>query len=311
MLVDFARYSFNKAHSVAYGTINFRCAYAKYYGTEEFVMSAVKNVDTNKKAVRIPATANEAHQLGIGVHGVDIERSDVYATLYEDGNIYLGFNDVKGVSEEGAKYLVELRQQGAPMDSPESLAAYIKELSKQRSKENARRKKEGERTLEGKSPGQKLNAGHITDLYTAGAWERLEDYPTPLRDMQKREREMLNVILSDNCAEKFAEHADEIAQLEDTYLEANEPYPGYDQQFTLPGMVSEIIETKTRAAGKPMGIVTIEWEGETLRFAVFPNEWRSHKHLWHERTPGIFTIRHAMNKKSGKPGHNFKEGIRL
>jgi DNA polymerase III alpha subunit len=82
-------------------------------------------------------------------------------------------------------------------------------------------------------------------------------------------------------------------------------------KFRLPGVVTHIKETKVKATGKRMGIVTIEFDGESIEFAVFPNAWKSYKFLFKERTPGIFVIRHSLNKKTQKPGYNFEEGWKL
>lgn len=312
-LKDFARYSFNKAHTVAYGTISFRCAFAKAYEPALFYKACIKNVDNQKKALHIPAFINEARRKQIGVHGVDIERSSALVEVSpKDGDIYFGFNDVKKVSEEGAHYLVEMRDEmDATVETPEALSEFLATQSKEW---NARKKaliKEG-KFLDGKSPGQKFNNGHIGHLYTAGAWERLEGFPTPLRDMQARELEMLNVILTDNSEEMFALHSEDIDQLEDTYAEAKGTYPGYDVQYTLPGvitMVEEKIVKQGPNKGKKMGIVTIEYNGDELEFAVFTNKWSSYRFMWNVRTPGIFTIKHS--EYDGRVGYNFQKGTVL
>lgn len=310
-LVDFGKYSFNKAHSVAYGTIGFRTLFAKYNAPAEFYLSCIRHVDKNKKAERMPEFINEAHRFGIQVHGPDAEFSDAVLAV-RDGNIFFGFDDVRGVSTIGANYLVELRDEhGVDISSPEALSEALEKLSKEWSAENARRKKAGEPKQEGKSPKQKLNSGHITSLYTAGAWERAEGYQTPMRELQLREKEMLSVILSDNTAEAFASNADVIDQLDDTYDDAKQEYPGHDVRFTLPGVITNIRETKTKKGAKKMGIVSIEYEGDSLEFAVFPNEWNSHGFMWNERTPGIFTIKYSLNKNTGRAGYNFDEGYKL
>ncbi len=310
-LNDFAKYSFNKAHSVAYGTIGFRTLFAKYNAPAEFYLACIRHIDKNKKAERMPEFINEARRFNIKVAGPDIEFADAVLSV-RHGDIFFGFDDVRSVSTEAANYLVELRDnQGIDISSPEALNDALEAMSKEWSAENARRKKAGEPKQEGKSPKQKLNSGHIEKLYTAGAWERIEGNQTPLRDLQAREKEMLSVILTDDTVEAFANNAELLDDLDDTYEEAKQDYPGEDVRYRLPGVVTNIKETQTRAAGKKMGIVTIEYEGETLEFAVFPNEWKSHSFLWHERTPGVFTIRHSLNKNTGKPGYNFDEGIRL
>jgi DNA polymerase-3 subunit alpha len=312
MLKEFAKYSFNKAHTAAYGTITFRTHFAKYFGTSEAYMSFVRNVDKQKKAKQIPRFVNEARRLGISIHAPDIEFSQVSPSVH-NGDVYLGFQDVKGVSPDSATYLIELREQGAPIGTPEELAEYLEGLSKERSKENARRKKENLAPLEGKSPKQRLNAGQITTLFTAGVWERMLNYPTPLRELQAREKELLSVILSDNVADVIAHNYDELQDIDDTYEEALGEYPGHDVRYHLPGVITEAEEKKQRN-GRKMGRVTIEWEGEEITFSIFADQWKSHKWLFNERSVGIFTIKHTQYEdRDGnlRDGYNFERGFVL
>lgn len=306
-LEEFAKYSFNKAHSVAYGTITWRATYAKHNGDIEFYTSGMSNVEQPKRAKMIPPFINEAHRKNIIVHRPDIEYSGVSMEISEDGDIYFGFDDIKGVSTEAAEFLVALREEGiADLSSPESLDAHMTELSKEWSKINAQRKKAGKPPQEGKSPKQLLNSGHIEKLYTAGVWERVEGEETPLRDLQEREKEMINCILSDNSAQAFANNIDLLDDC-DTYAEALAPYVE-DEKFTLPGVITNIKEVRTKKGDRKMGIITIDYEGDELEFAVFPNQWKTHRFLWHERNPGIFTVKHAMNNNNGQTGYHFVEG---
>lgn len=310
-LVDFGKYSFNKSHAIAYATIGFRAAFAKYNGTPEFYMACIRNVDKAKKAERVPAYINESRRWGIKVNGPDIERSDVDVGVF-DGDIYFGFSDVNKVSREGSKYLVEIRNSGVDVSSPELLDGYKEAASDIWKKKNKELTKAGLPKQEGKSPAQRLNSGHITHLYTAGSWERLEGYPTPMRELQARELETLTVILSDNTAEAFAMHEEEVSAC-DSYFEAKMPYPGEDVRFTVPGVITNVRPTtvkKGKNVGQSMGIITIEYGGEVLEFAAFHDKWLSHKFLWNERTPGIFTIRHSLSQ-DGRPGYNFESGSKL
>lgn len=308
-IVDFAKYSFNKAHSVAYGTLSFRCQFAKYNGPSELYMSGTRNVDKNKKAERIPEIVNEARRLGIKINPPDIERSQALTSLY-DGDVYLGFTDVKGIGIDSANFLVSLRDSGADTSTPEKLFEEMARLTKEREATNRALKKENKPKLEGKSPKQLLQENKITALVAVGAWDRLEpDKAMALRERQTAEKELLNVVLSDNVAEAYANHAEDIAAC-DLYEEAQAPWEE-DEKYQLPGVVTHIRETAVKATGKKMGIVSIEHEGNTIEFAVFPNEWKSHRFLWHERTPGIFTIAHRLNKKNGKTGYSFDRGLKL
>lgn len=313
LIVNFAKYSFNKAHSVAYGTILFRTLFAKFYGHPEQLAACIAEVPDAKKAERIPMYIGEARRVGITVHPPDIEHSD-WGVRVRDGNIYLGFSNVKGVKENAAKYLVAMRDEWDPEDpvdisTPERLAEYLDKASKARTKENAKRKKEGFAPLEGKSPKQKLTSGQITALYTAGCWERLEGFKTPLRELQAREKEMLQVIVTDDTDEIFARNQEELEEC-DSYEEALVEYTE-DTVYTLPGVIQGVRPVKTKKDKKDMGIITMEFEGSSIDFAVFPNEWNTHSFMWREKTCGIFEIRHSINKQNGQIGYNFRNGFKI
>lgn len=309
LIINFAKYSFNKAHSVSYGTILFRTLFAKYYGHPEQLAACIAEVPDAKKAERIPMYIGEARRMGITVYPPDIEHSD-WGVRVRDGNIYLGFSNVKGIKEHAAKYLIELRDEdNIDISTPEAIAEYLDEKSKERTKENSARKKQGLPPLEGKSPKQKLTSGQITALYTAGAWERLEGYPTPLRDLQAREKEMLQVIVTDDTDEIFKRNADEIQEC-DSYANALVEYTE-DTLYTLPGVIQSVRPVKTKKDKKDMGIVTMEFEGDSIDFAVFPNEWNTHSFMWREKVCGIFRIRHSLNKQNGQTGYNFQNGFKI
>lgn len=315
MIVDFAKYSFNKSHSVAYAIIGFRTLLAKYYAPSEFYMACVATVEKNKKALLIPTYVNEARRMDIKVLPPDIERSMDNISVWEDGDIYWGLGDVGGVAT-GGEALVRFRDvELAPVQTPEELFDWIEEKADVVKKQRARWRKEGTAfNAKEKTPKQMLGENKITALYTAGAWERLEGYPTPLADLQQREKETLSVILSDNSEDILRRNSDVIRDADcDPYEEALEPYTG-DRVYHLPGTIIEVEEKTIKQGpnkGKKMGVVTIEYEGDTIKFPVFNKQWNTHKFLWRERAVGIFHIRHAINNKTGEPGYSFKEGIKL
>lgn len=303
-LEDFAKYSFNKSHSVCYGTIGFRAAFAKYYGPAEFYMACIRHVDQQKKAEYIPTYINEARMKKISVLPPDVRYAYAEVGVVDD-NVMFGFSDVKNVGFDSAEYLVKLRDEDkVPIDTPDELFETIEELAKKQSDENKRLKKEGLPVIKKKSAKQMLRANQIEALVTAGAWDPLGYRPDmKLKDIQACEKEYLSVILTDTVDSAFEANWEDIANCDD-YANAIKPYE-IDCRWTLPGVVAKIRETKTKAKGESMGIVTIEYEDHELEFAVFPREWANSKFLFRERTPGIFTIR--QNER----GYNFESGYRL
>jgi DNA polymerase-3 subunit alpha len=309
-IVNFAKYSFNKSHTVAYAVIAFRCLFAKYYGDAEWYTSCIRTVPKDKRAERMPLYINEARRKGIEVLPPDIALSNSDVSIADDAIVF-GLGDVKGVSSSG-DYVVRLRNEmGVDISTPEKLFDAIEELNKNFLKDKKAAAKEGKPYDKSvKSPKQSLQANKIKALFDAGAWDNLGERELPLSEKQAYEKELLEVILTDNTDKAFENAFEEVAEC-DTYEDALESYAGVDTVWRLPGVVTNVRETKTREAQKAMGIVTIEYQDKELTFAVFPDRWRKTKFLWKERTPGIFTIAHTWNSKRNESGYHFKDGERL
>jgi DNA polymerase-3 subunit alpha len=301
VLEHFARYSFNKSHSVAYAVIGFRCLLAKYFAPAEFYAACIATTDDRAKF--IPTYVDEARRMGIQVYAPDILNSDPHVTV-RDGSIYLGFSEVKGV-KTGGEVIVQLRDEGYDISSPEKLWEVLEEQAKAISKMKAAAKKKGE-LYDGpeKSWKQQLNSAKIQALLDVGAWDALGENERSLADKQKAEKELLGVILTDDSQQILSNHFEEIDGICDVYEEALNGVETGDR-FTLPGTVVNIRQVKAKSSGQSMGIITIEYEGDTLEFATSPRSWRSHKFLWKERACGIFEV-----KKSDR-GYNFESGSKL
>lgn len=301
VLEDFARYSFNKSHSVAYAIIGFRCLLAKYYAPAEFYAASIATVDDSKRAEHIPMYIAEARRLNITVHPPDILNSDSHVAV-RNGDIYMGLSEVKGV-KAGGDIIPILREEGYDISTPEKLFDILEEQAKGISKAKAAAKKAGV-LYDGpeKSWKQQLNAGKVQALLDVGAWDSLGENPRSLTEKQAAEKEFLGVILTDNSHQILANNQEAIVEC-DSYLEAEAGEVG--EQFTLPGVIVGIRNVKAKANGKAMGIIAIEYGGDTIEFATSPQSWKSHRFLWKDRACGIFTI-----KKSAR-GYNFELGSKL
>jgi DNA polymerase III subunit alpha len=307
-IVQFGAYSFNKAHSVVYATISFRCLFAKYLMPDEFYAACIRNVDDAKRDEGYPRYVNEARRWGYRVLPPNVVDSRTVCDVVEPGELHFGFSDIKTVGLESAEYFVKLRDEGAPIETPDAFYEYMEELTKAREKENRLRTKEGFAKLEGKSPKQTLRSNQIEAMVTAGAWDLLgyrDDIN--LATKQACEKEYLQVILTDNTDEAFERYAQEISKC-DTYSQARAPYEG-DRTHKLPGVVVKVKKTKVKSSGESMGVVTIAYEGDTIDFAVFPNKWLSTKFMWREQTPVIVTLKYRDGSRG--PGYSFESGKKL
>ena len=104
---NFADYSFNKSHSVAYSFLSYQNAWLKTYYPHEFYTALLNMAmdDQNKMVKYIHA----AKQDGISIMPPDINRSGAGFTLSQQ-TILFGLAAVKGVGEKAVKNILEKRE---------------------------------------------------------------------------------------------------------------------------------------------------------------------------------------------------------
>ena len=100
---SFAEYGFNKSHAYAYTYSSARLLWLKAHYPLEFYSAILMCEDDHEKfkQVRIDAKAH-----GVEIVGVQINRSKENFHI-EDGKIYFGFSNIKGIGSEVAKRIVE------------------------------------------------------------------------------------------------------------------------------------------------------------------------------------------------------------
>jgi len=109
LMIDFAKYAFNKSHSAAYAVVAYRTAWLKYYYPVEFMAALISSVmgDTNSVSLYI----QECKRLGIEVLPPDINESYKKFTVV-DGKIRFGLMAVKNVGEALIDVIIEARKSG-------------------------------------------------------------------------------------------------------------------------------------------------------------------------------------------------------
>jgi DNA polymerase-3 subunit alpha len=278
-LEDFAKYSFNKSHAIAYATIAFRTLYAKYTAPAEFLMACIRtNPDAAGEYVA------EGRRMGINVMPPDILKSQKDIAVV-DKQIVFGFFNIKGIGKNAAERIIEFREK-YDITSPEKLSDAIDKEQDlwEWAKQDAKKKGEPYNV---RSPRQTITANRIPTLYDAGAWDNYETRDISLSEKQKLERQMLGVILTDETNQIFAMNQDMVDEC-DEYVDLEYGEDGI--VVKLPGVVSSCVERYTKKDGRAMGIVNIEYQGEAVEFVVFPKDWDAYKFVWKEMTSGIFSL---------------------
>ena len=109
LMIDFAKYAFNKSHSAAYAVVAYRTAWLKYYYPVEFMAALISSVmgDTNSVSLYI----QECKRLGIEVLPPDINESYKKFTVV-DGKIRFGLMAVKNVGENFVEVIIKAREEG-------------------------------------------------------------------------------------------------------------------------------------------------------------------------------------------------------
>lgn len=325
-LEEFASYSFNKAHSIAYGILAFRGLLAKYFGPSEFYIACIRTVEQKDRAERTPQYIREARRMNIKVLPPNILFSRAQISVHDD-DIYFGFGDVANVAKSG-DYMVYLRdEKKLDVSSPEIFLEGLEEFSEEENQKKRLALKEGKPfPASWRSPKQQINAKKVGCLLEAGAWDDQGEREISLSNKQKLEEKLLGVILTDNSQAILAANIDNIAKCDDwaeailPWTEKESEYEWVDDYgveipsnkrfiiYKLPGTISEIKPTKVRASGAAMGIITIEYDRYELQFACFSQLWKTHKFLFKPRATGIFTIRHTAPNEKRKEGWHFEQG---
>lgn len=108
-----AGYSFNAGHATAYGLLSYVTAWLKYYYPKQFMTalltSEIGDFEQTTKYI------NECKRMGIRVLPPNINKSNRYYTLTEEG-ILFGLESIKGVGKSATELILEKRRE-CPFES--------------------------------------------------------------------------------------------------------------------------------------------------------------------------------------------------
>ncbi|MCX2969083.1 MULTISPECIES: DNA polymerase III subunit alpha [Streptomyces] len=115
VLVPFAGYAFNKAHSSAYGLVTYWTAYLKANYPAEYMSALLTSVrdDKDKSAVYL----NECRRMGIKVLPPDVNESEANFTPRGDDTIVFGLAAVRNVGQNVVDSIVRCRRSKGAYES--------------------------------------------------------------------------------------------------------------------------------------------------------------------------------------------------
>ncbi|MGG1660119.1 DNA polymerase III subunit alpha [Brevibacillus sp. NRS-1366] len=286
LIVRFADYGFNKAHSVAYAIISYQMAYLKANHPLAF-MAALLSLSIGSQT-RIAEYTEEARRLNLSVLGPDVNKSYAMFTVEHDA-IRFGLAAVKNVGYGAIESIVAERVEKPYRDVFDFCARVDARLVNRRVVESltlcgALDCLPGHRSqllllldeAVGKANSKRIerNANQL-DLFAGdeggggAAVREPAEYPEvpPLSHTQqlKEEREFLGVYISGHPLDQFAHVAN---RAEVTAISALAELPR-DKTVKVFGMVTEERRIQTKK-GDPMAFITIEDKTAQVEMVVFP-----------------------------------------
>lgn len=105
MMLDFARYSFNRSHAAAYAMIAYICMYLKTYHPKEFLCACINSV--SGKPEKIYSAMVEVNRLNISIYIGKYNNCSGNSKLYKDG-IMIGTQTIKSCNAKMADELMSI-----------------------------------------------------------------------------------------------------------------------------------------------------------------------------------------------------------
>jgi DNA polymerase-3 subunit alpha len=293
LIVRFADYGFNKAHSVAYAIISYQMAYLKANHPLAF-MAALLSLSIGSQT-RIAEYTEEARRLKLKMLAPDVNRSKAIFTVEQDA-IRFGLAAVKNVGYSAIDSIVRERA-GRPYRDifdfcarvdgrlvnrrvVESLVlcGALDSLPGHRSQllmllDEAVGKANGKR-VERNADQMNLFAGDEGGAPVREPAEYPEVPPFSRAQQLKEERELLGVYISGHPLDQYAHLAN---RPEVTAIAALGELPR-DKTVKVFGMVTEERRIQTKK-GDPMAFITLEDKTAQVELVVFPQVYAKHAQL--------------------------------
>jgi DNA polymerase-3 subunit alpha len=295
----FARYGFNKAHSVDYAAITCQTAYLKAKFPVEY-MAALLSVERNNTG-KMATLLGECRRLNIDVHPPDVNESATDFVI-DGGSIRFGLGAVKNVGDGPIETILECRRAEGPFVSVDdfccrvdlrqvnrrALECLIKVGALDRFGHRAqllatvdRMMALSQQTHEAREVGQ-LSMFDLAEDLDMGSANSIADTMTevpevPHRELLGWEKELVGVYLSEHPLQRLAGRLTDVVTAQ-TH-EVDETSAG--RKVTMAGLVTWIRPHVTRR-GESMAFVEIEDLQGTIEIVVFPSIYRETGDLWQE-----------------------------
>ena len=310
MMIDFAKYGFNKSHAACYAVVAYQTAYLKYYYPVEYMAALMTSV--MEKSEKVAEYNLIARQMGIRLLPPDVNEGNVGFTVSADGGIRYALTAIRGIGRNVVAGLVEERNAHGQFKSLRDFVTRLAdgELNK-RQVENlikagaldcfgATRKQMMsvyQQLMDSVQSGKKNSiAGQMSlfDMVDEEEKDELEvKMPVGLGEYSKEmrlgfEKEMLGVYISGHPLDEYRGLWDKVIthKTSDLMVEESEEEGvtqaaavGNGERATLGGIIQNIKIKYTKTKGEAMAFLTLEDMVGQIEVIVFPKVYRQFQQL--------------------------------
>lgn len=306
LMIDFAKYAFNKSHSAAYSMIAMQTAWLKAYYPHEFMAALLSSVMNN--ATKVYLYIKEAKDLGIEVLPPNVNKSyKKFSVEYKDGigRIRIGLSTIKTVGHNLVDAIIEERQNG----EFKSFEDFIMRITSSDTA-NMNKKACEALILSGALDGLGLNRAQMIAVYLemidrfskvgkenilgqedmfsmTGDDEYTFDLPDipefPKRDFLRNEKEYLGVYITDHPYSPYEQLVSDRVNF--TTADIINEYEIWDKKPVIfGGIITGVNQILTRKNDN-MAFLTIEDIYGSIEAIAFPYIYSKHREILIEDTP--------------------------
>ncbi len=294
LIMHFAGYGFNKAHSSAYAFLAFITAYLKAHYPTEFMAASIscEMGDTDK----VVELMEECRQLGIEVLPPDINESRAEFTPLEGKRVRFGLGAVKNVGQKAARSICVARDEDGPYESlfdfseridPHEVtkgtvdalmkAGCFDSLPGRRSQQAAllaTALKVGARARKNRMLGQKslFGAGPEADPEERMAANLPDMPPLAPQELARQEKEALGVYVRHDPLTDYRSTLMRFCTTFSDELEGVEE----DTQVVMGGMVEKVRRRTTRSKNAMAILKVLDPRGGTVEVVLFPRTYEEY-----------------------------------
>ncbi len=291
-IVPFAKYGFNKSHSVAYAHVAYLTAYMKVHFPAHFMAAMLTSEVSNTD--KLSQYLVRSRQMGLQILPPDVNRSESAFTA-EHGGIRFGLSAIKGVGEAAVTPVLEARAAGGRFTSVSHCLRSV-----------------GHRTVNTKVLECLVRAGcfdefgvtrkslleNLDHLAELAAREREQnelgqgflfaDMPSESLEEEIRggdhaeeserlswERDVLGFFLTGHPLDRFSEQIQRFTDC--TLEELGERFSAGAEQATVGGLVANLkvipIKKEGPNKGRHMAVFQLEGRSSVVRAVVFPDTY--------------------------------------